>query len=850
MDARIEPERFLESTGETHLEDAIAPHLLQGLTEPQRRAVLHGNGPLLILAGPGSGKTRVMTHRIAHLIARGVPPWRSAALTFTNKAAEELRLRLGRLVPGADVWAGTFHRFCSKLLRRYSASVGLTESFTIYDRDDQRKVLKEAIADADVELFHHTPDQLAQAISRAKNRSVNPEESLLQDGSALASLAVRVLSHYQTRLLASNAVDFDDLLLHVAKLLTENPELRASLDDRFQHLLVDEYQDTNSLQYTIVRALSIDHPNLVVTGDPDQSIYGWRGADISNILDFERDYPQAVVVRLERNYRSTRRILEIADALIVHNQRRRHKALFTENAEGIPVRLCHYPDHRDEADRIAEMIAQRIADGERRPADFAIFYRINSLSRSFEMALRRRGVPYQVVQGLEFFQRKEVKDVLAYLTLLVNPRDEVAFGRIVNVPTRGIGRTSLERLRTYATQRRVSSLEAARQAASIPGLNARAAKALERFAEMMDRLALRASGSVEELMGLVLDESGLRKSLEESEADSDRERLANVDELLTAARDYDSSMGDQANLEGFLEQSVLVADTDAWEPDHDKVTLMTLHAAKGLEFPCVFIVALEHDLLPHSRSKEDPDSLEEERRLLFVGITRAEEELQLSLAHYRAQRGSVFPTSPSCFLMELPRDRMEVHDYGVDDLFRLDHHGERAWRPHGDLRSQRQSTDFDPFDFEPVTDAFDGIDLPVQSEASETSERAAPRGADAEEGLQFHPDPELFLDSSSADEFVGERESTGERSPISRRASMAKPKFITASEMLSEAVPTKKVDPEHFRYGQMVRHPEYGPGKIVALSGTGSKRTAEVDFFGHGRKRFRLAFSPLVPLGD
>ncbi|HRF02685.1 MAG TPA: UvrD-helicase domain-containing protein [Pirellulaceae bacterium] len=840
---------------------------IAGLTEAQREAVEFGNGPLLIVAGPGSGKTRVMTHRIAKLIERGVPSWQIVALTFTNKAAEELRERIARLVPGTEVWAGTFHRFCAKLLRRYAPQVGLQENFTIYDRDDSLRALKEAIGESEVELFQYTAGELQNEIGRAKNRSLDPEAFLTADGGALASIAARVLPVYRRRLLAQNAVDFDDLLLHVARLMDENEELRRALDARFRHLLVDEYQDTNVIQYQIVRRLARDVPNLVVTGDPDQSIYGWRGADLRNIMDFERDYPTARVIRLERNYRSTKRILRVADQLIANNRFRRHKELFTENDEGEPVRLIHFPDHKDEAEMIAESIARRIAEGERRPSDFAIFYRINSLSRSFEMALRRRGVPYQVVQGYEFYQRKEVKDVLAYLTLLANPADDLAFERVVNVPPRGIGKTTLEKLKRKTRAARISMLSGALDASNGTGISARPAKQLQSFAQMIRQLANQASGGVEEILGRVLLESGYRESLERQESTESQERLANIDELLNAAREFDASspvdesgavLGD---LEGFLEQAALVADTDAFEGSTDKVTLMTLHAAKGLEFPVVHIVALEHNLLPHARCKDDPMQLEEERRLLFVGITRAEQELQLSLAHYRAMRGSVFPTSPSSFLMELPRDEMECRDLGVDGLFRLG-------GPSGGRDRQAEFLGGDPFSFDPAAleaiDAYDGIDEPAEAGSEPVADNGLSRTAvgrrSGAEEFELVPDDEAFASDKASS--IGKGRPTREATRTirfddsddtaanagSERRGAGLP-LMTAARMAGEETSSGKIDPERFRHGQLVMHPEYGTGTIVGLSGSGVKRTGTVKFVGHGEKRFRLAFAPLVPIG-
>jgi DNA helicase-2/ATP-dependent DNA helicase PcrA len=644
--------------------------LLNGLTEAQREAVVHFEGPLLILAGPGSGKTRVVTHRVAWLLKQGVPGHQILALTFTNKAADEMGRRIERLADDPTVWVGTFHRFCARLLRKYASLAGLQENYTIYDAADSVRALREAISRLKIDVERYSPESLSKAISWAKNALIEPHEYQPRPGNVLGGVVRDLYPAYQRQLAASNAADFDDLLLHVATILRDNPEVRAGLDQRYRFILVDEYQDTNLAQYAIARALSIDYPNLAVTGDPDQSIYGWRGANLNNILEFERDYPEVHVVRLEQNYRSTQRILRVAAELIAHNVRRKEKGLFTENGQGTPVRLVTYSTHKDEADGIAARIAADIHSGRRRPRDFAIFYRVNALSRALEFALREQGVPYQMVNGLEFFQRQEIKDILAYLHLLNNPRDGVALRRVINAPPRGIGKTTVGRLSDYADRQGLPLLEAARHGSRIPSVGPRPAALLARFVALMDRLSAAVGGPIEELLGLVLSETGYQEQLCESENEEDLQRLANIEELLTVARDFDERRGGTGQLEAFLEETSLVNDTDAWETDADRVTLMTLHASKGLEFPVIYLTAVEEGLLPHERSHEHPEQLEEERRLLFVGITRAQQELQLSLARYRDFRGQRKPTIASSFLMELPRMEMEVESAGADDMGR------------------------------------------------------------------------------------------------------------------------------------------------------------------------------------
>jgi len=765
----------------------------QSLTAAQLAAVEHVDGPLLILAGPGSGKTRVVTQRIAHLLAEGISPRQILALTFTNKAAAEMRSRVEKLAPRQPVWMGTFHGFCARLLRLNAALVGLSENYSIYDMEDSHKLLMAAIEDEGVDLSHVSPDSIGHAISWAKNNLIAPDKYTGSKGRQLGGIVERVYPAYQRRLLRANAVDFDDLLMHVASLLRENPEVRAKLDERYRYILVDEYQDTNLAQYAIVRALSIDYPNLAVTGDPDQSIYGWRGANLSNILEFEKDFPSVKVVRLEQNYRSTKAILRVADQLICHNVRRKKKQLFTDNAEGSAVRLNCYPTQRDEADDIAAQIATAVHSGKRRPRDFAVFYRINALSRQIEHALREHVIPYQIVNGVEFFQRKEIKDVLAYLHLINNPRSDVALLRIINTPTRGIGKSTVVKLQDHARKQSLPLLDAAREAGLVEGLAKKSAVSVAKFVAMFDRLSEVATSHVEAIVGRVLTETGYREVLENSEAEEDQERLANLEELLTAAREFDMRNPGQGHLEQFLEETSLVADTDAWESESDKVTLMTMHAAKGLEFPGVFIIACEQGLLPHERSRNDEEKVEEERRLLFVGITRAEEELQLSYADYRMFRGQAAPTIPSPFLMELPRDEMQLSS---------------------SITSRPRARDWEE------------SQLP-REEAEDLSHEEGDDSFDVDDFSQVEPEQ-----------------------PKKKKAPVLVSGVTTAASLLAEQESgVRRVPPSMFKHGMTVEHREYGLGTIISLSGEGPKRRATVRFSGGaGEKSFVLLHARLQPV--
>lgn len=797
---------------ETHAMDAI----FRDLTEAQREAVGHLDGPMLILAGPGSGKTRVVTHRIANMLNHGVRPWQIAALTFTNKAAEEMRTRVDSLAPGQPVWMGTFHRFCAQLLRRHATMVGLSENYSIYDTSDSKQAMKRAIAAAGVSTTHASPDQIASSISHAKNRLTTPE---MMEGHALKprdAIAARVYPVYQKQLLTANAVDFDDLLLHIAKLLRENPEIRSELDSKYKYILVDEYQDTNLAQYAIVRALSIDEPNLAVTGDPDQSIYGWRGADLNNILDFEKDYPNVKTVRLEQNYRSTPNVLRVADQLIRHNRRRKPKKLFTDNDEGAPVILRFYEDGYQEADSIVDEIANAVMTQGLRPNDFAIFCRMNAMTRSLEHAFRSRSIPYQIVNGVEFYQRREIKDLLAYLHLINNPNHDVALTRIINVPTRGIGAKTVERIRNHADQLGVPMLEAARQADRIEGLAKRSATMVRKFIKIYDNLSVKATAPLEDLLRFMVEETSFEEHLEKTSVDQqDGNSLANVDELISAAVEFDRQHPEDGSLEAFLEQVALVADTDAFDGSNERVTLMTLHAAKGLEFPHVFIIGVEDDLLPHKRSKESESDLEEERRLLFVGITRAKQWLQLSCCKRRAMRGDVRPVIPSPFLNELPLEEMK----------RVESSREQDW------------FDEDPYaNDDSVDQAYpESWDLP--DEPSEQTDPSSSDKSDADQ-LEMSPDETTQLPQNELAEVAARKKK--QSVAVSIAASLK-----TAADLLSN--PTTPL--RAFSEGMLVRHAEHGDGTIVSITGRGPKRIARVRFEDEERS-FRLAFADLQVLDD
>ncbi len=649
------------------------PDLLSDLTPAQREAVTHFEGPLLILAGPGSGKTRVITRRVAWLLQQGVRPGNILAITFTNKAASEMRQRVEALAPASGVWISTFHSFGARLLRQYADRLQIDRHFTIYDQDDRARIAKMALEDAGLPHVRITPDSIAAAISKAKNQLLGPDGYAKQARDFYEKTVAAIYPLYEKRLREANAFDFDDLLYWPALALKHDPELGAELDARFRFVLIDEYQDTNHAQYALARALSIDYPNLCVVGDPDQSIYKFRGSDIRNILDFERDFPDARVLRLSTNYRSTKAILHAAGCLIAHNRQRKPMELFTDNPQGRAVTVLTFDTGVDEAEGIARRIRKEVEAGQRRYRDFAVFLRINALSRGLETAFIKERVPHQIVRGLAFFERKENRDILAYLRLMVNPRDDLSFLRIVNEPPRGIGKVSLDHLRDYAGPRELSLLSAAGEAGKIKALKGKAAAALQDFHRLIHDLRQLLEAPPDEVIRQVLDRSGYRDMLRHSDDDADQERLANIEELITAAKQFAASPLPSSERGGeeeghtigaFLESITLASDVDSWDERQDCVSIMTLHAAKGLEFPIVYMVAVEQGLLPHERSIARPDELEEERRLAFVGMTRAKEELYLCHARSREFRGQTVYPVESMFFRELPTEAIEQIDGG------------------------------------------------------------------------------------------------------------------------------------------------------------------------------------------
>ncbi len=638
---------------------------LQGiLNKEQEEAVLHGEGPLLILAGAGSGKTRVLTYRIAHLIAdRGVSPWNILAITFTNKAAGEMRERVDQLAGfGAEqVWVSTFHATCVRILRRHIDCIGYQTNFTIYDTDDSKSLIRDVCRQVGVDTKVYKERSLLSAISAAKNEMITPEQFARDAAGDYGQEQVaKVYQAYQQQLYRNNALDFDDLLQKTVELFSRTPEVLAYYQERFRYILVDEYQDTNTVQFEFVRLLADRYRNLCVVGDDDQSIYKFRGANIENILSFERHYPDAKVIKLEQNYRSTGNILKAANGVISNNRGRKEKRLWTEAEEGKKIPLLQFDSAYQEAEYIVGDIRSKVRSGFYEYRDFAILYRTNAQSRLFEEKLLLSGTPYKIIGGVNFYARKEIKDLLAYLKTVDNGQDDLAVKRIINVPRRGIGNTTIARIEEYAGERGISFYEGLLQAENIPGIS-RAQNSIRSFVKpIQDARAKADSCSVKELLEKLIEDSGYVRELEEADTDEAKNRMENIDELFSKIAGYEES-AQEPSLSGFLQEVALVADVDSLENDQNYVVLMTLHSAKGLEFPNVYLTGMEEGVFPSylSFAMEDPADLEEERRLCYVGITRAKRELTLTWAKMRMQRGETQYSMPSRFLREVPKEVLD-----------------------------------------------------------------------------------------------------------------------------------------------------------------------------------------------
>lgn len=645
--------------------------LFANMNPRQKEAVMHTEGPLLLMAGAGSGKTRVLTHRIAYLIEeKNVNPWNILAITFTNKAAREMKERVNQLLGsgGEDVWVSTFHSMCVRILRRDVDQIGYSRNFTIIDTSEQNTLMKRVLKELNIDPKKYDPRSILGAISNAKNELLTPADYENQQGSLFEQIVGRCYALYQKELRNNQCMDFDDLIMNTIRLFKENEDALQFYQRKFHYIHVDEYQDTNHAQYTLVNLLADRFKNLCVVGDADQSIYGWRGANMQNILDFEKDYPDAAVILLEQNYRSTQTILNAANQVIKNNRNRPDKNLWTENRAGEKITYYRGDSERDEARFIVSEMQKQIADKGRKFGDFAVLYRTNAQSRVIEEMLLKANVPYTMVGGRKFYDRKEIRDILAYLSAIANPSDSLSLERIINVPKRGIGATSVEKLREFASLHEWSLLEAAMNV-DLANISGKAGKELGSFGMMMDQFAQMIPYlSVTELTKEILDKTGYKQDLINQNNLESQSRLENLEEFLTVTQEFDKRFEAQneddadapeEKLTVFLNDLALLSDVDSYEEESSQVTLMTLHAAKGLEFPVVFLIGLEENIFPLSRALMEESELEEERRLAYVGITRAEEELFLTNAFSRTLYGRTQYNRPSRFVEEIEQDLLQ-----------------------------------------------------------------------------------------------------------------------------------------------------------------------------------------------
>ncbi|MGE5617637.1 MAG: ATP-dependent helicase [Sphingomonadaceae bacterium] len=806
-------------------------HVLEGLNPAQREAVTVPSGPLLILAGPGSGKTRVITHRIAFLIQQhGVSPGRIMAVTFTNKAAREMKERLQRLVGrGSDaLTVGTFHATCARILRRDGHHLGVDPSFVIYDDDDQLSLVKSVLKEMELDEKRYPPRPFLNAISSAKSELKDPQQYGEITTSYWQEVAARVYRRYQELLELNRAMDFDDLLMATERLFRSCPEVLEQYQERYLHLLVDEFQDTNVAQYGIVKLLSAKHRNVSVVGDPDQSIYSWRSADIRNIMNFERDFPDAKVVMLEQNYRSTGTILAVAEGVINANTIRKPKKLWTENGKGQPVTVFEAYDEGEEATYVAREIERLVSREGYALKDFAVMYRTNAQSRALEDAFLRYGLRYKLVGGTRFYERREVKDVVAFLRLVQNPGDGVSMSRVVNVPPRGIGAKTMAELDRLSRRRNVSLFGAARLAVSeetpdgqpLLHLTPKVRNAVAAFVETVDYLVQRkADLGIVDLLDLVLERTGYRSFLLDG-TEEGQERWENVLELRTVARDHEH-LNPSAALDSFLEGMALMSDVDGLREEEEGVTLITLHAAKGLEFPCVFIVGMEDGVCPHSRSFDDPQAMEEERRLCYVGITRAMQRLWLVYATRRTLYGNVNYNEPSRFLGDVP-PHLTTGNGAV---------GPALKRRDGPSIGVPQRPEFrSPT---PIRGRFQGDGRP-------STPFGSGRQVESRPPIPFRPRNVGESKARPGSEKGPERPQSVPETP-SRRDRGSSGREIPIGQRQAEDVDREPT----FKAGDRVYHPAFGNGVVVSCKVTRSDEEVTVAFEQRGVKKLALSFAPL-----
>lgn len=778
---------------------------LNDLNLMQRRAAETLEGPVLILAGAGSGKTRTLTYRVANLLEHGVKAWHILALTFTNKAAREMRERIERLA-GADAgeaWIGTFHSICCRILRRDIEKLGYERSFTIYDDDDQQRVIKAVLKELDIDEKFLPPKAVSADISDAKNRLLSPDEWLQKRGGDYRSQKTHdVMTRYEQRLRAANALDFDDLLVKTLQLFVEHPPVLEYYQSRFQYVHVDEYQDTNYAQYQLVRLITRESRNLCVVGDDDQSIYGWRGADIRNILDFEKDFPDATVIKLEQNYRSTANILDAANQIIAHNEGRKEKELWTEDGEGEKITLYAAADERDESAWICQRIRQ-LQRGGTPYGSIAILYRMHALSRVLEETLMRAGIPYHVYGGTRFYDRREVRDVLAYLRLIQNPADDISLSRIINVPKRAIGDSTVEQLTQYARQNDMSLYAAV--AAPPDTLASRARKSVNDFSSLIVSLLLaKETLPLSEFVQKVIDDSGLIAQYQKEENEENQARIENIREFMGAVTEFEQKSEDKS-LFAFLENVALVTELDNQDSAPSFVTMMTLHSAKGLEYDAVFMSGMEEGIFPSARAMQEDNRVEEERRLCYVGVTRARKLLHLSYARRRMLFNQMQFNAPSCFLQEIPK--------------RL-------------IREEQSSA---------AQSASYGYGAPAA--------RGAGWGSYGGSGMRRQGG---YQDNESRPQYgygdtVPQRRAPAPKAPA-RPAQQ--PWNIPGVQRGFVASPARSVQVQLFKVGDKVQHPKFGKGVIREVTGSGDAARLHIVFPVFGEKVLAQSIAPIVKIEE
>ncbi|MDQ3281531.1 MAG: UvrD-helicase domain-containing protein [Acidobacteriota bacterium] len=778
---------------------------LSGLNPQQRAAVTHGEGPLLVLAGAGSGKTRVITYRIGYLMGEmGVRPPNILAVTFTNKAAAEMLHRVDSLVPptgGHRPWIGTFHSTSLRILRRYADRLGFTKSFAVYDTGDQMTLIRRCMRELNVNDEAFPPRSVLTRISHAKNELIGPVEYEKTNLDFFGARVSEIYRAYQKRLREFDAMDFDDLIGNYVQLLEQHEDVRDELHDRFQHLLIDEYQDTNRAQYQLVKLLAGKRGNLVAVGDEDQSIYKFRGADINNILNFERDFPGAQIIKLEQNYRSTGNILDAATGVVSNNIARKGKTLFTSGGKGDPVRLVTCSNDREEAQFVLEKMSS--LRSKYKLTDFAILFRTNAQSRPFEEELLRANIPYAVVGGVKFYERAEIKDILSYVRAAVRPHDTPSIERVINTPTRGIGDTTINTLSEQAAAQNVSLWTIIEGDLSF--LPARAAKAVKEFREIVHDLQRAATNPVPEFIDYVLLRTGYRRMLQESRDLQDESRLENLDELLNSAREF-TEQNPQSALADYLDSLTLMSDLDRYESQKG-VTLMTLHAAKGLEFKVVFLVGMEEGILPHSQSLEHNEDLEEERRLCYVGMTRAREMLFCLHAYERRIHGKFREQSPSPFLQEIPTEATE--QVRLANSYRYASSQEPSWRERP-MQQQRYNNAPPPRHYAPQQQRY---------------------GSPAPRPPQPRPEP------PRKNESVNGVLSFFQNAPV-----QFDPSAINAAKQ-QQTAPGASAE---LKRGQKVKHEQFGVGTILTMEGSGPEAKLTVYFERAGSKKFIAKFAKLT----